>query len=1059
MKSLQVTLVSILITLSTIAQKEANIWHFGYGYGFDFNSGEAVQISGAMSTVEGCTAYCHSMGNLLFYSNGGGRIPESGQDPGTIWNANNEVMYDMQGLQGGGFSSAQSSVIIPAPGEPNTYYLFTMEEVEYQIDASPEIMIQQPNGRGLRYFKIDMSLNNGLGEVIEADVPVYDYSYEGLCAIRHVNETDYWILINQDTTGIGVYSVTEQGVELASVYETETAGFGIIKAAPTAPFGELPCCEKVFASGVLYDFDRTTGVLSNPDLLPGFGSEAVEFSSNSKYLYSTLTAPGMGTQQIVRYDLPLAYELQVNAAETQEIIAENITAFYMQLAPDQKIYYTSFDINWNVTIGTINCVNSESPTVTSNAYSFNSTIDNFFATLPNFPSWILYEAYEDNVEFGPDTVYLCTGDSLVLDAGPGDYWEWGGDCFSGPEETWPDNATRYFTVTQPGTYIACVNGPCSQGSGASGCSSSDQITVLPCETNPQPTCELLNLPESFSLCPGDTLQLEADLSQFESYVSLQWIGGGTFLPSDTVAQPLYIPSAQEINAGVANLTLQVFLQETNIVGGSFLAYDHSGDDIIFYTNTNDGSIDIIQSNTGNDWTAMGFSTSSNVLYGVSNIVTPPALSSVNLETGVVTPIFTYPNNQFYAGDYDNVNDRFFVIGIPEANSGEPLTQTLYTIDVTTGALNAIGDLDLFAIDNFFSAGGDGINGLAYDPSINALYATTANGVLLRIDPNTAASVSIGNTVADLRGLAFDYNENELWGINALGTLYHISALTGEVLEQVLCQESLSVVTTLTYALPENISESICSDNTTIIISNDTSLDLGEDTLLCEGETLTLSASGFQSYQWQDGNTSPFYIVNQSGTYSVQVTSENGCTYSDFITITTLDSPVTSFLANPLSTTIENTEITFTLESTDSQLIYSWSFENGVPPTSGDQNPVINFPAVPGNYLVSLFVENEFGCRDTTSLFISIESDGTITMPNVFTPNDDGNNDRFIPFEEYPGDWQLTIFNRWGSLVFTTMNISEGWDGEGLTEGTYYWILEPIKRQRGQRRTGYVMLVR
>ncbi|MFM7105156.1 MAG: gliding motility-associated C-terminal domain-containing protein [Flavobacteriales bacterium] len=1049
------TLLVVILYNRTSAQREANIWHFGFGQGFDFNSGEAVQISGAMQTNEGCAAYCDSAGNILFYSNGGGRLPLSGQNPGTIWNANNEVMYDMQGLEGGGFSAAQSSVIIPAPGEPNVYYLFTMEEAEYYVDST---VASEPFGRGLRYFKIDMSLNNGLGEVIEADVPVYDYSYEGLCAIRHVNETDYWILINQDTTGIGVYSVTAQGVELTSVYESEYAGFGTIKAAPTNPFGVFPCCEKVVASGVMYDFDRTTGLLSNPDLLPGFGSEAMEFSSNSRYLYSTLTAPGMGTQQLVRYDLVQADELQVVAAETQEIIADDITAYYMQLAPDQKIYYTYFDDNFSVALGTINCVNSDSPTVTTGAYSYEGTFEQFFATLPNFPAWIFYESYEDNVEFGPDTVYLCEGDSIILDAGHGDYWEWGGDCYSGPEETWPDNATRYFTVTEPGSYSACVNGPCSSGDGAAGCSSSDQITVLPCEFSPLPSCDLLSLPDSLTLCAGDTLQLEADLSQFESYAGLQWIGGGTFLPSDTVAQPLYIPSAQEVAAGTANLTLQVFIQEVNTDGGNFLAYDHSGDDAIFYISTVDGSVEIIQSNTGNDWTAMGFSTASNQLYGVSNIVTAPALSSVNIETGEVTPIFTYPDNQFYAGDFDNVNEKFYVIGIPEINSGELLTQTLYTIDITSGTLDAIGDLSLQALDNYFVAGENGINGLAYDPSLDVLWAATANGQLLEIDPSNAVMTVVGSTVIDMRGLAYDYNANELWGVSANGTLHHINKLTGELIEEVICQEPLSFVTTLTYALPENVTENICSDNIALSIRNEI-FNVSNDTLICEGETVLLNIQGFENYLWQDGSSSSSYTVDESGSYNVNVTDAFGCNYSDAWSVTVLENPDAAFVANPQPAAIADSVITFTSTNNSTYYSYEWTFEEGSPEFAFDSIATVRFPPIPGEYEVTLVVSNSSGCIDSLRTFIVIESDGSATMPNIFTPNGDGKNDRFIPLEDYPGDWQLTIFNRWGLEIFTTENLFQGWSGEDVSAGSYYWVLEPRDGQQGKSRAGYVMLVR
>jgi gliding motility-associated-like protein len=801
--------------------------------------------------------------------------------------------------------------------------------------------------------------------------------------------------------------------------------------------------------------------LSNPEVLHAQGGEAVEFSTNSYYLFSSLTNGATGQQQLVRYNLVQSFVSGVNVGSTEEVVAENVSAVYMQMAPDQKIYFTSLDaIGGTIALGTINCVNSdEIPDVTPSVFSYDfGGGETAFLTLPNYPAWIFYESYFDNVEFGPDTVYLCAGDSIILDAGVGDYWEWGGDCYSGPESTWPDNSTRYFTVTQPGTYVACVNGPCSSGAGADGCDSSDQITVLPC-TITQPPCDLLDLPTSISICAGDTVQLVADLSLFESYTGLQWLGGGTFIPYDTVAQPLYVPSAQEIAAGSANVTLQVFTQEIAGAGGNFLAYDHSGDDIIFYTNTIDGSVNVIQSNTGNDWTAMGFRTSNNTLYGISNIVTLPALSSVNLGTGEVTPIFTYPNNQFYAGDYDNTHDKFYAIGISELNNGELLEQTLYTIDINTGALTTVGDLSLFATDGFFVANGDGINGLAYDPSMDKLWATTASGQFLSINPSTAEVNTIGNTVGDLRGLAYDYIANELWGIAANGTLYHIDTTSGETIEVVPSAEPLSFVTTLTYAIPQDSSESICSDNTTIIINNANALDLGDDATLCEGETLTLSAPGFESYAWQDGSTGETFVADESGTYSVEVTDGTGCTFSDVITITVIEAPNGSYTASPQPTTTNDTEITFTLTDADEGLSYSWSFEDGTPETSNALNPTVLFPPIPGLYSVSLNIENESGCISTLSTSIVIESDGEITLPNIFTPNGDGDNDRFVPFQEFPGRWTLTIFNRWGGEVFSTENLSQGWNGDGLPSATYYWVLQPRDGQQGERRAGYVTLVR
>lgn len=89
-----------VITSALHAQKQANIWHFGEGKSIDFSSGEPVLQAGSqIFTFEGCASYCDSLGNFLMYTNGGGREPLfSGQDGGHIWNRNNVIMYDMQGI-------------------------------------------------------------------------------------------------------------------------------------------------------------------------------------------------------------------------------------------------------------------------------------------------------------------------------------------------------------------------------------------------------------------------------------------------------------------------------------------------------------------------------------------------------------------------------------------------------------------------------------------------------------------------------------------------------------------------------------------------------------------------------------------------------------------------------------------------------------------------------------------------------------------------------------------------------------------------------------------------
>jgi gliding motility-associated-like protein len=801
--NLRVTLICLLFFGVSFTQKEANVWHFGIGNSLDFNSGTPVQTSGSqMFTFEGSTSYCDEIGNLLFYSNGGGRIPAGGQDGGKIWNKNNQVMYDMQGTEGGGWSAAQSSVVVPAPGEPNVYYLFTMEELEFDVDGA---VPSEPNGRGLRYFKIDMSLNGGLGDVVEADVQVYDYSYEGICAIRHSNGTDYWILINQDTTGIGVYSVTQSGVQLAGVYPHPAFynGFGIIKSSPTLGGIGAPCCNKVMTNAGLYDFNLSTGVLSFETDLGATSPTYFEFSPNGSYLYASIFDQILSVNQLVQYNVLAPSQTGQTVESTAQVIVQNFNGLYLQLASDGKIYFTEQSFGFTTLLGTINCPNTSDPTVFSGVLSFpnDPNLSIGFFSLPNYPSWIFYNNYDAQIQFGPDTVYLCPGDTLLLNAGDGISWEWGGDAST--------NTSQFYIVTNPGIFSATVTSTCGLGS--------DQIVVLPCES-PSP-CEGFDLGDPIAACLNDTIQLGADLSGFQNISNLEWSGSGTFLPSNTVANPLYIPSQNEYNSGSSLIGLEVSLASTTTVPSGLLAYDHSSEDILFYINPLDGSIDSIQENTGKDWTAMGFRSADCLLYGLSNIVTAPMLSSINPTTGAVDDIFSYPNHQFYAGEYDNENDIFYAVGMSEINSGQLLDQWLYSINPVTGALDTIGNLNLVANDGFFYTPDDGFNGLAYDPDLDLLYGITDNGKLYQINPSNASISLIGNTASGMRGLAYDEIQNKLWAVSPSATLVEIDKQTGAQLGSVLCDEIFGNVTSLTFISGTCGEGDTCADQLLIEFEN------------------------------------------------------------------------------------------------------------------------------------------------------------------------------------------------------------------------------------------------
>jgi gliding motility-associated-like protein len=1040
---------------TSFAQQEANIWHFGDSVCLDFSSGEPVQVPGSsLWSSEGSTSYCDAAGNLLFYTNGGGREPLlSLQDGGHIWNSNNAVMYDMQGVEGGGFSSKQSAVAFEAPGQAGIYYLFTMDEQEFDVGASPAINAAQPNGRGLRYFKIDMAQNSGLGAVITANQPVYQPSAEGLCAIKHANGIDYWVLINQDSTGIGVYSITSAGVSLAGVYNFPflLRGLQAIKASPKGDYVLAQLSLSIISgSPHLFQFNNATGVLSNPVFLsPDFVDG--EFSPNGRYLYGILSGLPPNAASINQYDL-----LSANIPTSAVSIANSSNLLTTtQTGPDGKIYILAWDITADAMIlNRINCPNTSTPTYETSVFIFPNTL---FFSLPNFPAWIFENDNNQFVSLGPDTLLLCNSPNpLILDAkNPGATFLWSTGA-----------TTQTITVTSPGTYSVTVTGPCGIGV--------DSVVVNECFSSS--ACDLFLGNNTTTVCQGDTIQLQANISGFSQINNILWTGGsGTFIPSNTVASPLYIPSASEITQGGLSLNLQVdAIQIDTTSPGSLIAYDHSGNDLLFAISTIDGSIDSLQDNFGFDWTAMGYKNSANSLYGNSVF---SSFSNLNILNGDTNNINNFPNVKFFAGEFDNVHGKYYVIGNNTSPSGSSVDQFLATIDTATGALNIIGNLNLFTTDFFYYGIDDGINGLAYNPVLDVLYGVTHNGKLYSIDVNTAVPTFVGNTVPDLRGLAYDPSAAKLWGISTSATLYQINQNTGALINTVNCQVSFSFVTSLTYAgndLPVQCSDSLqiqilpnissttsanaCTSyvwngNTYTTSGNYSAFFPNSSTQGCDSTaTLNLNITGFPSvnassvsgtcgqangtatatatggagnyaYSWSNGATGNFINGLSSGSYSVVATDQNGCSSISQVIVTATPAAGVTLT---VSDTILGLNETALLEILGGDT-YSWTPSTGL--SCDDCFSVIASPQSSTTYTVT--GTDSLGCPYLRVVNVVIDIVcNELFVPDIFSPNGIGNpaNEKLCVYSNCIKSMNFGIYNRWGELIFSTDNQNDCWDG-------------------------------
>lgn len=248
------------------------------------------------------------------------------------------------------------------------------------------------------------------------------------------------------------------------------------------------------------------------------------------------------------------------------------------------------------------------------------------------------------------------------------------------------------------------------------------------------------------------------------------------------------------------------------------------------------------------------------------------------------------------------------------------------------------------------------------------------------------------------------------------------------------------------------SEGCISDTNFFSISEepDWVFELFGDTILCEGSTNTLLTEGGVSYFWNTNETSDSIQIQQGGNYSVTGLNLRGCEKELSISVTEISNPSISFSISENSINIRHNVIEGFVTSDDASN-YVWDLGDGTTITTANFSHQYIIPSELISYLLNITAFNRYGCSTSNSVYVTVVP----YIPNVFTPNNDGINDLFMP------GYDLEVFDRHGVVFYSGEN---GWDGyyKGsiADPDTYFYILKYVDAYLESRiKKGFITLVR
>ena len=237
--------------------------------------------------------------------------------------------------------------------------------------------------------------------------------------------------------------------------------------------------------------------------------------------------------------------------------------------------------------------------------------------------------------------------------------------------------------------------------------------------------------------------------------------------------------------------------------------------------------------------------------------------------------------------------------------------------------------------------------------------------------------------------------------------------------------------------------------------------------VCVGDALTIEpiitgGNGQKDYTWTypNGSISKDTLLrfdpatsSQAGSYTLVVEDAMKCKKSSTVELIVMESPVIAFSGYDTLFV----EPGYTLDAGNTAQSYWWN-------TGATTSQI----TIDTTGLYSVEAESDQGCKSTEAVWV-LWAGKSFFIPNAFTPNGDGLNDVFgvIPRLDYINQYRISIFNRWGQMIFNTSDLSQGWDGsyqgKPCQAGAYVYRIVyqdfGMGTQENKVMEGTVMLVR